>query len=275
MQTETLSSPELTALDFQNEIERLTQDFVGREWILDDLDTWVKTSGDTFYILTGEAGVGKSAIAAHFTQIRDDIAAFNFCIYGRGSTIIPSTVLRSLAAQLGKNLPDYGLALANTIKPTYLSVNVKIDVGTMNGGQVTAVIIRNLTIPEPKQEVESLLTAPLNKLDAPPRPVLLLIDSLDEAFRFSEKENLVTLLAGLNSLPHWVRVVLTSRPQERVMSYFASVAKRVLVTESQLNREDLRRYVVCRVGKRTLRERLKRPETYSAQSVRRSSCRQG
>ena len=249
-------SPHLVELSFNEDIERLTGDFVGREWVFEQIDKWIHDSNETFFILTGEAGVGKSAIAARLTQIRDDIAAYHFCIAGRNSTIVPGTVLRSIAAQLGRQLPDYGLALANTIKPTYLSVNVKIDVGTLNGGQITGVVINNLTITDPKQEIESLFTAPLSAMPTPAQPVLILLDSLDEAFTYNPSENLVTLLAGLHNLPPWVRIILTSRPEDRVLSYFADAPTHVVAAESHLNREDLRRYVRYRAGKPALSARI-------------------
>ena len=88
------------ALDFERDIERLTTDFTGREWILADVDRWLKRDGQRFFILTGQPGVGKSAIAARLTQVCADIAAFHFCIAGRNDTIVPASVLRSLAAQL-------------------------------------------------------------------------------------------------------------------------------------------------------------------------------
>lgn len=249
-------SPHLVELSFGEDIERLTADFVGREWVFEQIDTWMRGSDETFFILTGAAGVGKSAIAARLTQVRDDIAAHHFCIAGRNSTIVPGTVLRAIAAQLGRRMPDYGLALANTIKPTYVSVNVGIDVGTLNDGQVTGVLINNLTITDPRQEIESLLIAPLSAMSAPTRPVLIVLDSLDEAFRYNPAENLVTLLAGLGNLPRWVRILLTSRPESGVLSHFASAPTHLVAAESQMNRQDLRRYVATRVGQPSVSARL-------------------
>src|SRR5262249_57000246 len=132
-------SPRLQALDFTDDIKRLTEDFVGREWIFRQIDEWASRSSELFFLLTGEAGIGKSAVAARLTQVRDDIAAYHFCVAGQNSTIVPGTVLRSIAAQLGESLDGYGDALANTIKPTYRRIDVKIQVETMNGGPKTDV----------------------------------------------------------------------------------------------------------------------------------------
>jgi WD40 repeat protein len=249
-------SPQLQALDFRKDIERLTEGFVGRKWIFDEVDKWLRSSTETFFILTGEAGVGKSAIAARLTQLRKDLIAYHFCIAGRNSTIVPGTTLRSLAAQLGKRLDGYGEALAKTIRPTYLSVNVKIQVDVLDGGQITGVVLKNLTLADPREELESLLTAPLAAMAAPAEPVIILLDSLDEAFTYNPNENLATLLAGLHNLPGWVRIILTTRPEERVLSFFHSIPRHVVAAESQMNRNDIQRYVKNRVAARSLRARL-------------------
>ncbi len=54
------AKPDLIALDFASDIERLTRDFTGREWLLDKGDSWLKREGERFFILTGEPGTGKS-----------------------------------------------------------------------------------------------------------------------------------------------------------------------------------------------------------------------
>ena len=151
----------MQALDFTDDIKRLTEGFVGREWIFREIDEWVSRSGEPFFILTGEPGIGKSTIAARLTQVRNDIAAYHFCIAGQISTIVPGTVLRSIAAQLGKSLEGYGEALANTIDPVHLSVNVRQEIKQMTGGQAVGVVINHLHAPDPIQEMEILLPRPL------------------------------------------------------------------------------------------------------------------
>jgi hypothetical protein len=70
---------QLKAIVFTSDIARLTENFTGRQWVFDAIDLWLKESNERFFILTGEPGVGKSAIAARLTQIRNDIAAHHFC----------------------------------------------------------------------------------------------------------------------------------------------------------------------------------------------------
>jgi DNA replication protein DnaC len=58
----------LSAIIFTSDIARLTENFTGRQWVFDDIDRWLRESEERFFILTGEPGVGKSAIAARLTQ---------------------------------------------------------------------------------------------------------------------------------------------------------------------------------------------------------------
>ncbi|WP_392476494.1 hypothetical protein [Nostoc sp. C110] len=61
--TETVAT-QLKAITFERDIERLTEGFTGREWIFKEIDRWLQQSNERFFILTGEPGVGKSAIVS-------------------------------------------------------------------------------------------------------------------------------------------------------------------------------------------------------------------
>lgn len=121
---------QLEAIAFPD-LKQLTESFTGRSYIFDEIDHWLQQKDQRFFVLTGEPGVGKSAIAARLTQIRDDVAAYHFCRTGDVETVRPARILRSLAAQLGEHLTDYGQALANTIKPIHLRGEVNITIGSM------------------------------------------------------------------------------------------------------------------------------------------------
>ena len=57
MTMNTQDSSRLAAINFGREIERLTKDFTGREWVFDEIDNWLKHEDKRFFILTGEPGV--------------------------------------------------------------------------------------------------------------------------------------------------------------------------------------------------------------------------
>jgi len=246
----------LIAFDFDRDIARLTEGFTGREWIFSEIDHWLKHTDERFFLLTGEPGIGKSALIARFIQRQHDVAAYHFCIAGRNSTITPSTVLRSLAAQLADALPTYGEALANTIDPVHLSVHIDIQVQTMNSGEITGVVINHLQASNPEEELDILLRSPLAALPAPPPYLLILMDSLDEAVTLKHDVNLVTLFAKMNDLPSWVRILCTTRPERRVLRVFDAVKPHLLAAESQMNLDDVRMYITWRLKQETMRAHL-------------------
>jgi hypothetical protein len=246
-------------LDFHDTLRILGDRFTGREWIFADVRAWIDDpQGARIFLLTGPPGAGKSAFAARLVQSEPQVAAYHFCIAGRSATITPTTVLRSLAAYLGRRLPDYGLALANTIDPKRVRVDIKLNVGAMSGGEVAGLVVENLIAPDAQNELEILLRLPLASMPAPPHPVLFVIDSLDEAVTWRGEENLVTLFSSLGDLPPWVRFFCTARPERRVLSYFPDAALYPLDVLSGENQNDLRRYVDLRTKHRALKKRLLR-----------------
>jgi hypothetical protein len=248
----------LAPIDFTRYIDRLTERFTGREWLFEQIDRWLQQGNEQFYLLTGEPGVGKSAIAAKLTQIRSDIAAYHFCRAGDVETVRPGRVLRSLAAQLGKTLPHYGEALAKTIDPIHLRIDVNINIESLSNSQVTGIYIENLKESDPRDELEILLRAPLAALPDlyaehnEPLPTLkiLLIDSLDEAVTTTGRDNMATLLAALSQadgLPSWIRFILTARPDLRVLQQFELMKLYKLEELLAQNLEDIERYAQGRV----------------------------
>ena len=53
----------LEAIDFSEDVERLTRDFVGREPLFAEIEAWLKPGGSRLFLLTALPGLGKSAIA--------------------------------------------------------------------------------------------------------------------------------------------------------------------------------------------------------------------
>lgn len=254
----------LTAIDFTPEITRLTTGFVGRQWVLDEINCWLNESSERCFLLTGEPGVGKSAISAQLIKSREEIVAYHFCGAKNSETLKPGQILRLLADQLGKTLPHYGLALVNTIKPVHLQAEVNIQVEKMTDSQIAEVCIENLKESDPENELDILLRAPLAALPkfyakrqkSVPRQAIFLIDALDVTVSTQDacedEVDIVTLLSKLSideSLPSWVRFILTSRPDRRVQREFEPLQPYKLEEMSEQNLGDIRQYVEKRVTK--------------------------
>ena len=119
-------------IDFTRYIDRLTDRFTGREWLFEQVEQWLQQQGkEQFYLLTGEPGVGKSAIVAQLIKRwqaqpenaeQGKLAAYHFCRAGDVETVRPGRVLRSIAAQLGSTLPHYGKALNKVLEQVHLNI---------------------------------------------------------------------------------------------------------------------------------------------------------
>ncbi len=83
----------LSVIDFTHDIERLTEGFTGREWLLAGINDWLTQTEERFFVLTGEPGVGKSAIAVHLIQTRKDIVAYHLCQAAELETLKPGRIL--------------------------------------------------------------------------------------------------------------------------------------------------------------------------------------
>ena len=274
MISETIST-QLKAIAFPN-LQQFTEGFTGRSQILNDINHWLQQKDQRFFVLTGEPGVGKSAIAAHLLQTRTDIVAHHFCQLEDEETVCPGRVLRSLAAQLDKAFPYYSEALFNTIKST-LSGEAQINIDKIedleDGIQSTVkqFKINNVNTSDIANELDILIRAPLAALpelhkkhgkDAP-NLALILIDGLDVAVTMEagvqEDEDLATLFAALSedeSLPSWVRFLFTTRPDRRVLREFEPLKPHLLDERSEENLADIRQYVNQRLSSTILQRQV-------------------
>ena len=118
-------------LDFSAYIADRTHQFTGREWVFERVKRWLEDAeGDSpeerlrqrFFLLTGEPGSGKSAIAARLTQFAQGtktypgltagyLHAVHFCSAQDSTWVDPKDFVRSLALQLAASIPDFALAL--------------------------------------------------------------------------------------------------------------------------------------------------------------------
>jgi WD40 repeat protein len=224
----------LKPLDFGIEVGRLVRDFTGREWLFAELDQWLKESSSRVFFITGDPGTGKSAVMAYLQHTHPDVVACHFCSATRRDSINPEVFVRSLAAQLATQLPGFRAALDSALDRV-----VEVDPGSLLRG---------------------LVAEPL-RAESPERPVLLVIDALDEAMAFGHG-NIATLLSdGLRDLPPWVRLVLSSRKEPEVIDFFSSFPPHEIGASHPENLENIRLYLRHRLAEPDLVAILARVQT--------------
>ena len=95
-------------LDFSEYIAERTLHFTGREWLFREIDDWLDDpKAPQFFILTGDPGIGKSAIASRLKQFsvaRDRLKSIGTSRKA-SSAACTSAVLEGEAGLLRRALP--------------------------------------------------------------------------------------------------------------------------------------------------------------------------
>lgn len=245
-------------LDFAEYVAKCVKAFTGREWVFAEIDRWLADpEGPTFFLITGEPGVGKSAMAARLTQVRK-LAAYHFCIARDVKTIDPVLFTRSIAFQLCQ----IDAFAQEVLKESKVDLNIVQNVQE-NYGQVIGSRIETLVINAPSgmAAFTHAVLQPLGALYAEgfEGQLVLLVDALDEAVQCKGMETIVDLLANAGPLPQQVRVVLTSRPEGAVLRHFEEgrIPHLRLDAGRPETLEDIRRYTQAQVATdQVLRARL-------------------
>ena len=166
-----------------------------REWLFSKVEGWFRESDSRVMVIFGDAGMGKTVIAATVCQrmeMSGNLAGMHFCKYGVNRYRNASLMLQSLANSLCSVLPEYREAL--------------IDLLSHNLGEDQTL---------DKMSVEELflflLQEPLDSVPDPKEPLLLVIDALDEAEYHGRNELMDIMSSYFARLPKWLKFLVTSR----------------------------------------------------------------
>jgi len=211
----------LQPLEFDAEILQHIAKFAGRQWVFDAIQSWLADNPpkQRVFWITGSPGFGKTAISAVLSSRYLEVSALHLCKFGHEQKSDSRRVVTSIAYQLTTQLPDYEAKLA-------------------------AMDLERLVIDDSRTMFDNLLVQPLSKLSQPNRPIVILIDALDEATSSNGHNALSSFIAAeFPKTPLWLRLIITSRPERAVTAPMQGLNQFILDAETEANRADIREYL--------------------------------
>ena len=210
--------------------ELLSEEFFGRKWLLNDIEQW-RTSDrrSKVFCITGEPGIGKSAIAAWLAHcVKANVIAVHFCQHDHPAFASPARVIRSIACQMAARLPDYRRFLVDTLQRE-LKADDRSDERSA---------LQRLDSYSAAELFDLLIVQAAHfGLRGGRERYIVVIDALDEA-----GSELARFLAQkVFSLPDWLGFVVTSRPDEpSVRAHLAALKPTYLEATDDRNVGDLK-----------------------------------
>ena len=226
--------------DFAAFLHEKRRDFCGRQWLFDEIDAWRASSPERVLLITGDPGVGKSAIVAELVHRNpgEQVLAYHCCQADTKETLRPGRFVRSLAAMIASQLEGYAAQLDDPA--------------------VEAALSEARCAQDPASAFEEGILTPLERLAAPADGVrYILVDALDEALTLGEGLTIVDVLAARRErLPGWLRLVATTRKEPAVLDRLRGLRAQELDAQDPRNLDDLDAYLALRLGQPNLAERL-------------------
>ena len=216
----------LAKSEFKGDIEYYLERFQAdtREWVFNRVQTWLddRSSQNRVMVISGNAGMGKSVIAAVICQRMQEagrLSGNHFCQHNNSRYQNPQLMLQSLACHLSRTLPGYKHALVEQ-----LSRNLGRDLNDMSVEELFALLFRE----------------PLSTAVDPGRNMLMVIDGLDESEYQGRNELLDVIANQFCKLPSWIRFFVTTRPATNIMDKLKHLKPFQLDPDDEKNVDDIR-----------------------------------
>ncbi|KAF7979561.1 hypothetical protein HWV62_41836 [Athelia sp. TMB] len=197
------------------------------DWYADDSD-----DRENVMWVYGLAGAGKSTLATTIAQMMDGVDGINllgaFFFFDRD---IPernaATMIRTIAYQLAQFDPIIGAKIEQVITNIPNIANMSLAL----------------------QFLKLLSATALGDIQWTRGPVLVIIDALDESSSGTGRKNLLQVLSeGFFNLPHFLRLLVVSRPERDIVDGFEhSIIRRVELGVDSTRQSDIAEFIRTRL----------------------------
>ena len=222
--TDDILSDCLNEHDFKDEIQSFYENYTEgtREWVFDQVSKWLndKSSNNRAFIISGQAGMGKSTIAAvTCKRFPEHFGACHFFQYNNSRYNDPKFLLQSLAWQLCHVIPEYKQNLTNNLSGNKAPLSDDQNIEGM---------------------FSMLFKEPFSNIPDPGKHFLIVIDALDEC-RQEEKQKLVDVITKhFHKFPRFIRFLITTRPETDIARKFQGLNPLFLEPDDERNLKDVR-----------------------------------
>ena len=234
--SDNILSESLHWCDFENEIGLLLERYTKgtREWVFEQVSTWLsnKSSTNRAFIIVGQAGMGKSIIAAVICKLfPENFAASHFFQYNNSRYNNSKFLLQSLAWQLSEVFPSYKVTLTEKLS-------------SRKGQMLNDENIEGL--------FSILFAEPLTRCNSDRcTPFLIVIDALDESRQEYRYELVDLITTHFHKLPSYIRFLVTTRPEKDIAHKFQTLNPILLEPDEERNLNDLRVFFDSKIETKT------------------------
>jgi hypothetical protein len=214
----------IPVIAFDNGLKCYAGSFTGREWLFETLNVWVAGLDSRFFFLTGEVGIGKTALCARLTS-RMKVKGIHFFHPSDPESSRPESVISSFTCQFSRQFPAYREILEQITPP---------DPTTPPEARFKMLVTDPLLACEDRLEIGS--------------PWIVLLDGLDEAAARGGTAMIDFIAESVERFPPWFRVIITSRPDQELLDRFQGInIRRMNLSASSIdNLVDIEEYIQLR-----------------------------
>ena len=215
---------QLAKCDFAPKINDLCKKFQDgtRQWFFDQLSSWFNDEESRVMILTAGPGIGKSVLFAKICEMYKQygqLAACHFCDFKKSDYSNPHRILQSLAAQMCDNVDGFSEKLNEVLNREHSRESLS-------------------------DAFRVLLEDPLHGLNRT-KPMLTVIDALDESKTEVKSEFLELIADEFEKLPKWIKILISSRPELQVRKKLEFLNPLEILPDNRLHLEDLKYFIKC------------------------------
>lgn len=218
---------------FDNDVysKSLTRDYKGRVWFSQRCISWIKETNEKVLTIVGDIGSGKTSFVTNlvFEDTDGFFAGIHYCRFDIESSTKVKNIIKSLTYSVATQIDGFSHYIEG--------VNERL-LDTASGTDL----------------FETLLVEPLNKIEnRNGRKAVVVIDAIDEISDINERTELIGLLSDNSKyLPSWFKIIITSRPDNKLEYLLQDSTVLKIDTLSTENIQDINDYIDSFLAKHNL-----------------------